>query len=200
MEMTEIKGIIEALLFVSSDYLSVEKMADIIEVDTYYVEDALKDLLAHYESINLGLTIKKSDAGYKLFTKPEFAPYIKRLLYPRSRHGLSQAALETLSIVAVKQPVTKAHIEEIRGVKSDGAVSSLLDKNLIEEVGRLEIPGKPAIFATTKLFLEYFGLKSPDELRELLLREKNARFESEELQEIPLSEFIAEAEEKEGSH
>ncbi len=183
MEQTEIKRIIEALLFVATDYVTVDKLSEIIEMDKYYIEEGLKALVKDYDESQSALMIKSSEDGVKFFTKPIYAPYIKRLLYPRQRHGLSQAALEALSIIAVKQPVTKAHIEEIRGVNTDGAVQSLLEKNLIEMKGRLEVPGKPAIYGTTNLFLDYFHLENEEMLKNLLEEKPKKQLESSEPEE-----------------
>ncbi len=165
MELSQLKAIIEALLFVAQDSLSIEKIAEIVDIDAYYVEEAIEEMTEEYRDGNRGIFLEKREEGLKLVTKPELAFYIQRLLYPRAKQGLSQAALETLSVIALKQPVTRLLIEEIRGVSSDGPISSLLEKGLIEEQGRLNVPGKPRLFGTTPLFLEYFHLKDMEDLK-----------------------------------
>jgi len=172
MHETELVNIIEALLFVSPSGIPVEKLADLTEVEDLRVLEALDRLSNRLTDSGSALCLREGEEGYKLFTRPEYAPYIKRYLYPRSRTGLSQAALETLSIVAMEQPVTKGHIEEIRGVDSSGAVNSLCEKGFIEETGRLDVPGKPAVFSTTGFFLDFFGLASPQELKTLLTADR----------------------------
>ena len=142
------------------------------------VSDALLDMKSSFERAGRGLQTVQIAGNYQLATLPEHAPYFERLAYSPSRSTLSQAALETLSIIAYRQPITRVEIEEIRGVKSERAIHSLVNKDLIEEVGRAEAIGRPILYGTTKAFLDYFGLASLKDLPDL------ADFESaEELEE-----------------
>jgi len=164
------KSIIEALLFVASEPLSVKTIAGIIERSEYDVELILKEIKAECEREMKGYCLLEVADGYSFVTRPEYAPYIEKLVKPRL-NNLTQAALETLAIIAFKQPVTKSEIDEIRGVNCDSAISTLLARALIEEAGRKEGPGRPIIYRTTKDFLKYFGLKNIKELTEIA--EKN---------------------------
>lgn len=160
------KSIIEALLFVANDPLSVKTIADIIERPQYDVEVILLEIKAECERERKGYCLIQVAEGYSFVTRPEYAPYIEKLVKPRL-NNLTQAALETLAIIAFKQPVTKSEIDEIRGVNSDSALSTLLARALIEDAGRKEGPGRPIIYRTTNDFLKYFGLKNIKDLTEI---------------------------------
>ncbi|WP_337101736.1 SMC-Scp complex subunit ScpB [Paenibacillus sp. YIM B09110] len=167
MDYPKLKSIIEGLLFMAGDEgLTKKQLADILEIDSDLSSDLVYDLQRDLEREMRGVQIAEVASSYRLTTHPEHAPYFERMAYSPSRSQLSQAALETLSIVAYRQPITRIDIEEIRGVKTDRAISSLVSKDLIEEVGRAEAIGRPILYGTTKLFLEYFGLPSIKELPE----------------------------------
>ncbi|WNR47076.1 SMC-Scp complex subunit ScpB [Paenibacillus roseipurpureus] len=159
------KSIIEGLLFASGDEgLDLKQLAEVMELDTYIVKDLLKDMRTDFKRKGRGIQIVEVAGSYQLTTLAEHAPYFERLAYSPSRSSLSQAALETLSIVAYKQPITRVEIEEIRGVKCDRALATLTSKDLIVEVGRADAVGRPILYGTSKQFLEYFGLSSIQEL------------------------------------
>lgn len=159
-----VKGIIEALLFVSDRPLSVSKICDVVEVEENVAKKALEDIALEYRRDDRGFQLKEVADGYRLYSHPAYAPYIERMILSFDHRRLTQAALETLSIIAYKQPVTKADISAIRGVNSDGVINTLLNRDLVKEMGRQDTPGQPILYGTTTRFLESFGLKSVDEL------------------------------------
>ncbi|WP_446899379.1 SMC-Scp complex subunit ScpB [Clostridium sp. LBM24168] len=153
-------SVIEALLFVSGESLKISQIAKIIECSINFTEDIMKEMSSLYNNSDRGIKLINSGDEYSLVTKAENSEYIEKLLGINSRQSLSQAALETLSIIAYKQPITRIDIDEIRGVKSDRAIYKLLEKGLIKENGRLNVPGRPILYSTTEDFLKYFGLES----------------------------------------
>jgi segregation and condensation protein B len=163
----ETKSIIEALLFVTNEPLTVKTIAEIIERPEYDIDVLLKEIKADCEREGRGFCLLEVAGGYSFVTRSEYAPYIEKLVKPRL-NALTQAALETLAIIAYRQPVTKSEINEIRGVNSDSAISTLLDRALIEEVGRKEGPGRPILYGTTQDFLKYFGLKDLQQLPDIV--------------------------------
>ncbi|MEN6312995.1 MAG: SMC-Scp complex subunit ScpB [Clostridiaceae bacterium] len=164
MDIKEIEAIIEGLLFAAGDPLPLQKLADILEMDRKTTRLILNNMAVSLQNSKRGIMLRELDESYQLCTRPEHAEYIRRLIEPRQKQALSQAAFETLSIVAYNQPVTRARIEMIRGVNSDSAISRLLERNLIKEAGRLDLPGKPLIYETTEEFLRSFGFKSIKDL------------------------------------
>ncbi|WP_054957164.1 SMC-Scp complex subunit ScpB [Paenibacillus dakarensis] len=167
MDFPALKSIIEGLLFLSGEEgLSVKQLTEITEQPADIVVDALNEMKKNCEQEHRGIQIIQIAGSYKLATLPEHAPYFERLAYSPSRSSLSQAALETLSIVAYRQPITRVEIEEIRGVKAERAIHTLTNKGLIEEVGRAEAIGRPILYGTTKSFLDYFGLANIRDLPE----------------------------------
>ncbi|MFK7696485.1 SMC-Scp complex subunit ScpB [Paenibacillus sp. HJGM_3] len=167
MDAKRMKGVVEALLFVSGDEgLEAKQLADVLEVQPSVVKELIKDMRADFKRQGRGLQIVELAGTYQLTTLPEHAPFFEKLAYSPTRTSLSQAALETLAIIAYKQPLTRVDIEEIRGVKSDRALHTLVAKELIEEVGRAEAVGRPILYGTTKAFLDYFGLAQIEDLPE----------------------------------
>ncbi|WP_379129061.1 SMC-Scp complex subunit ScpB [Paenibacillus sp. sgz500958] len=167
MDYKNLKSIIEGLLFLSGDEgISVRQIAEITEQRNDLISRALKEMREDCVSQNRGLQVIEIAGNYRLATLPDHAPYFERLAYSPSRSTLSQAALETLAIVAYRQPITRVEIEEIRGVKSERAIHTLGNKDLIQEVGRAEAVGRPILYGTTKTFLESFGLANLKELPE----------------------------------
>ncbi|AEF94875.1 chromosome segregation and condensation protein, ScpB [Desulfotomaculum nigrificans CO-1-SRB] len=158
------KSALEVLLFVASEPLTVQTLARIVEIDLADAEELLKELAAEYQARSGGLQLVEAAGTWQMCTKGEFAPYVERLYNQRSNHGLSKAAVETLAIIAYRQPITRAELELIRGVKVDSPINTLLERNLIEEKGRREGPGRPVLYGTTKEFLKYFGLKDLSQL------------------------------------
>ena len=165
MELTNLKAITEGLLFASGDEgITLKQLSSILEIPVSSVSHILEELKYDYENTERGLTIMQSHDIFHLTTKPEHSAYFKKMLETPHASRISQAALETLAIIAYQQPITRTEIEEIRGVKSDRPVQTLIARSLIEEVGRKESVGRPSLFATSKDFLTYFGLTSLDEL------------------------------------
>ncbi|MCX7746621.1 MAG: SMC-Scp complex subunit ScpB [Clostridia bacterium] len=171
MEIKDMEAIIEGLLFASGDRLPLEKIAEILEVDKKAVKLVLNNMILNYKNSKRGIMIREINQSYQLCTRFEHHEYIKRLFEPRQKQGLSQAAFETLAIVAYNQPITRAKIEAIRGVNSDSAVTRLLDRNLIREAGRMDAPGKPMLYETTDEFLKSFGFRSVGDLPRLEMNE-----------------------------
>lgn len=183
MDFPKLKSIIEGLLFLSGEEgLSVKQITEITEQPTHIVNDALNEMKKNYEQEYRGIQIVQIAGSYKLATLPDHAPYFEKLAYSPSRSSLSQAALETLSIVAYRQPITRVEIEEIRGVKAERAIHTLMNKGLIEEVGRAEAIGRPILYGTTKAFLDYFGLANIRDLPEPSQFEADADSLEEETQ------------------
>ncbi|ASS75067.1 SMC-Scp complex subunit ScpB [Tumebacillus algifaecis] len=165
MDAKEIKSVIEGLLFVSgSDGIEAKQLADILELDREEARDYLYDLQTDFIREGRGIRIVEVAGMFQLTTRPEHAIFFERLAHQPQQATLSQAAIETLAIIAYKQPITRSGIEDVRGVKSERAVNTLLSKQLIKEVGRAEGPGRPILFGTTREFLEYFGLRDLKEL------------------------------------
>ncbi len=157
-----ITTLLEALLFVSPSTLTPTQLAKVLDVPTRQIEKELDSLQAEYAQ--RGIRLQRHQGRVQLTTAPEAAAYIEILLGLEANSRLSNAALETLAIVAYKQPVTRPQIDSIRGVNSDGVLRSLLNKGLIEEVGRAETMGRPMLYATTADFLQAFGFSSLDDL------------------------------------
>ena len=174
------KGIIEAMLFVSGEPLSLKELALHLEASPKYLEEVLEELIEDYQEEDRGIKLIRINGDYQLVTKNEYSDYIQKLLKKNKRQSLSQASLESLAIVAYKQPITRIDIDEIRGVKSDSAISRLMDKELIKEVGRLEVPGRPILYCTTEEFLRQFGVHDLKELPSLDLFSIEEEFEEED--------------------
>jgi len=155
---------IEGLLFVSSGLVGINQLAKALEVSESVIETALTTLADHYKADDHGLRLMKVKSRVQLTTAPEISETIEVFLDLDTTTTLSQAALETLAIIAYKQPVTRPEVDVIRGVNSDGVMRTLLSKGLIEELGRADSPGRPIFYGTSPEFLQYFGLESLDML------------------------------------
>ena len=166
MNIKTIESIIEGVLFAAGDSVSVEKLADITDVDTKTLKSIINNLADKYDNEKSGLMIISLEDSYQMCTRPDYQEYIKKLAEPKRAHNLSNAALEVLSVIAYRQPVSKTAIEQIRGVSSDTIVNRLVERGLVKEAGRLDAPGKPVLFKTTEEFLRCFNLKSLKELPE----------------------------------
>lgn len=182
--MNDIKEIIKALLFAWGDPLDIKTMSDICELDIEEIERAMEDLRSEMDLSNDGLKIIRMNSSYQLISRDIYFDYVKKLLSEKPKNNLSSASIETLSIIAYKQPVTKMQIEKIRSVKSDGPVNTLLDRGLIEEVGRLDTPGKPILYGTSDIFLRSFGIEDLSELPDINMdinieRQDNGESETE---------------------
>lgn len=164
MDDKEAKSIIESLLFISSEPLTIDILKNITEIGKEEIEKFVRELINEYQLRNSGLLVAEVAGGVQMVTNPASAPWVKKLLATVIPTKLSQQSLETLAIIAYKQPIIKAEIEAIRGVNSDGVVKTLLERRLIKILGRKEVPGRPLMYGTTKEFFQYFGLKDLSEL------------------------------------
>jgi len=164
MEEKNYPAIIEAILFTMGESVELGRIAEAIELDKKQTKEILEQMMEHYKDPAIGVEIMELDGSYQMCTKPEMYEYLIKIAKQPKRRVLTDVLLETLSIVAYKQPVTKAEIEKIRGVSSDHAVSKLVEYNLICELGRLDAPGRPLLFGTTEEFLRSFGVNSIDNL------------------------------------
>lgn len=165
MPEDNIKHALEALLFASEKPLTIEQARACLDnLDGAAVRKVIEDLKSEYEQANRGIRIIEVAGGFQMMTAANFAPFLKKLFKERHVERLSKPALETLAIIAYKQPLTRIEIELLRNVNVDGVMKSLEDKNLIRITGRKKSPGRPFVYGTTKQFLEYFGLKSLDDL------------------------------------
>lgn len=180
MKIGEMKSIIEGLLFAAGDEgLDVKQIASVLEIDQKYAIALVSELRDELKKNKRGIQIIEIAGAYQLTTLAEHAPYFQKLAQSPTRATLSQAALETLAIVAYKQPITRVEIEEIRGVKSDRALQTLVGKQLIHETGRAEAVGRPILYGTTKEFLDYFGLSQIQDLPETSAFEDSELLEEE---------------------
>ena len=161
---SEREKMLEAMLFASGESVPVSKLADALGCDIPLTRNLLTHMSDTYAKEKAGIQLREVDDSYCLHTNPDYFPSIQRLLKTKPRRSLTQAVLETLAIIAFKQPVTKAVIENIRGVNCDHGVNKLLEYGLVEEKGRLDAPGKPILFGTSEEFLLFYGLRSVEEL------------------------------------
>ena len=176
-----IKSIIESILFVTGEPLSLRDIAINLEMPPRYVEEVLNEMILDYEASLRGIKLISIKGEYQLVTKSENSDYIQKLLKKNKRQSLSQASLESLAIIAYKQPITRIDIDEIRGVKSESAIQKLIEKNLIKESGRLDVPGRPILYSTTNEFLRQFELNDLKELPSLDLFEDTTDDDIEEI-------------------
>jgi len=186
LEINKIKSIIEAILFSAGRVVESKELMAILELSNEDIDTIMQNMKTEYEEQNRGIEIIKVDNGYQMCTKKEYYEYIYPIFDNRAKPSLSPAAMETLSIIAYNPKITRAEIEQIRGVNSDGTIYKLLEYNLIEEVGRLDLPGRPTIYATTKEFLKMFGISSLDELPEL------PKYKIDENEQIVIDDIITE--------
>ena len=164
LEDLELFAAIEAMLFVSGEPVSIPDLARALEIAPFQLDEVLDRLSDTMEAQKRGLKLKRFGEHVQLTTSAELKPFIEKLLQPVQKQSLSQSALETLAIIAYRQPVTKLEMEQIRGVKCDYSVQSLMNKGLIMEVGRRDSVGHPILYGTTDTFLSYFGLRTLSEL------------------------------------
>ncbi len=167
MNIKELEAAIEAILFTMGDAVSSEVIAAATDQDEETVRNVIRNMMANYNEKGHGIQIIELEGSFQMCTKPEMYEHIVNITHVPKKHMLTDVLLETLSIVAYKQPVTKLEIERIRGVKSDHAVNKLIEYNLVCEAGRLDAPGRPILFATTEDFLRNFGLGSLSDLPEI---------------------------------
>ncbi|MDP2753299.1 MAG: SMC-Scp complex subunit ScpB [Nitrospirota bacterium] len=176
MEDKEKISVLEALLFLSGELLLISAIKDVIELPEPEIKRLMEELMAEYKNRNTGLLIVEIANGYQMVTNPQYADWVKKFRSIHISSKLSVPALETLAIMAYKQPIIRAEIEQLRGVNSDSAIRTLLERRLIKIMGRKEVPGRPFLYGTTREFLQYFGLKDLTELPTLkdLIREEAA--------------------------
>ncbi|CEH35298.1 SMC-Scp complex subunit ScpB [Romboutsia lituseburensis] len=179
MRREDIKNIIEAVMFAYSEPITIEELNNIIneELSRKEIEIMLNSLIDEYKENNRGIQIIRLENKYQMTTNKDYSEFIKKVLEPKKKKSLSQATLETLTIIAYKQPITKVEIEEIRGVKCDRVVQVLLENELIKEAGRLEKIGKPIIYKTTDEFLKLLSIETLEDLPPL---EENQELKTED--------------------
>lgn len=167
LELAERVGIVEAILFVTGNAVEKREICRAMEINEQELEETLDALESGYDFERRGLRLLRFGAHVQLATRPDYAPYVEKLLQPVQKQSLSQAIMETLAVIAYRQPVTKAEVELIRGVKCDYSVQSLVAKGLIEEVGRKDALGRPILYGTTDAFLRHFCISSLADLPEI---------------------------------
>ena len=182
MEIKQAEAAIEAILFTMGDSVEISQIAKALELDTSTTEKIIHTMMDKYRQEDRGIQIIELEHAYQMCTKKEYYEYLIRIAMQPKKPALTDVMLETLSIIAYKQPVTKVEIEKIRGVKCDHAVNKLVEYNLVKELGRLDAPGRPILFGTTEEFLRCFGVQAIDELPVL--------------DPVQLEDFKAEAEEE----
>jgi segregation and condensation protein B len=164
-QLQNYKSAIEALLFVSEKPVVLEQLKEVFpELKPSQIHDLIKQLQEEYVNREAGMVVVEIAGGFQMLSNSDAAPYIREFYKTKTKEKLSRPALESLAIIAYKQPVGRAEVEVIRGVNSDGTIAHLLNKGLIKITGRKEVPGRPFLYGTTKEFLEYFGLKSLEDL------------------------------------
>ena len=184
-EMITVKAL-EAVIFASGEPISVSRLAEIFEVSKDEIKDAADKLCEKYNSNNSGIELLKLGDSYQFASVSRYGDYIKKAFDMRRRTPLSQAALEVLAVIAYNQPVTKAFVEQVRGVDCSGVISTLIEKDLIEERGRLELPGRPLLYGTTKVFMRCFSLSDLSDLPKL--SKENAVAVGEIAEQLPIDE------------
>ena len=186
MEKNKAKSIIESILFAAGREVKINELMSALELSSDEIMELVESMKIEYKNEDRGIQIINVDGSYQLCTKKENYEYIYPVFDKRSKPNLSQAALETLAIIAYNPRITRAEIESIRGVNSDGTIYKLLDYNLIEDSGKLDAPGRPTTYSTTKEFLRMFGLESLEKLPEL------PRYKIDENQQIVIDDLIEE--------
>lgn len=186
MKIKQLEAVIEAILFTMGEAVEIERLAATVEHDEETVRKIIRNMMDRYDNEGSGIQIIELDNAFQMCTKPSMYESIIKLTHVPKKHILTDVLLETLSIIAYKQPITRLAIENIRGVKCDHAVNKLVEYNLVCEVGRLDAPGRPILFGTTEEFLRSFGIASLEDLP-VVNAEKVEDFKQEAEQEIQLS-------------
>lgn len=192
MEQEKKEAIIEAVLYAAGRPVEIKELMVLLEINFEEVIEIVEKMKLDMQKANRGLEIIKVDDAYQLCTKKDYYEYIYPIFDKRSKPNLSQAALETLAIIAYNPKITRAQIEAIRGVNSDGTLYKLLEYNLVEEAGKMDAPGRPTMYKTTKNFLKMFGISSLEELPEL------PRYKVDENEQIVMEDIIEDLENKDG--
>ena len=183
MNMKKLQSAVEAVLFAVAEPMELDRLSQALEVDALLLEQVLENLRAKYDETDAGICLLRLEDSYQLCSRKEFAEEIRKVLEVKRNTPLSQAAFEVLAIVAYNQPVTKAFIEQIRGVDCSAVLSTLCQRELIEERGRLDLPGRPLIYGTTPNFLRCFCISSLDELPSLPKKEETEGAQTQNLDE-----------------
>ena len=181
---SSLKGRIEAILFVAGEAVSIRDLAKALQADEKELKAVLKKIGSEYDYEQRGFMLKRFGDKVQLATRPMYSEDVLRLLQPVQQQSLSQAAMETLAVVAYKQPVTRAEVEQIRGVKCDYSLQSLMMKGLIQEAGRKDTIGRPILYATTDTFLSHFGIQGLEDLPPLPETEGGAAEETDDPDEL----------------
>ena len=187
MEQSKIKGILEAILFAAGREVKIKEIMSAMEISEEEAMTAIETLRKEYEKEDRGFNIIKINVAYQICTKKDYYEYIYPIFDKRAKPSLSQAALETLAIIAYNPRITRAEIESIRGVNSDGTIYKLLDYNLIEDAGKLDAPGKPMTYKVSNEFFRMFGISGLDELPDL------PRYKLDENRQIVIDDILEEA-------
>ncbi len=188
MEIKDKLGAIEAILFASGEPIEIYRLSEASGVDAGKLPSMIRLLNERYEDCGSGICIKKLDSSFQMCTREEFAPQVRAALETKRTAPLSNAAMEALTIIAYNQPVSKGFVENVRGIDSSSVINNLVEKGLVEEAGRLDVPGKPIVYRTTAVFLRSFGLSSVADLPPLpgqsdLVLETEEEFVDRELAE-----------------
>lgn len=185
-----LKAVLEGMLFLSgSEGLTFEQIKNILDIDDAKGKELIGELNSEYKSANRGIKLELLGGSFKLTTKKEHKPYFEKMLDAEANEELSEAALESLAIIAYNQPVTRNQLDEIRGVSSSHIIRKLLIKNLIQNCGRSDLPGRPILYSTTPHFLDYFGLSSISELPPIEIKKNEEKIEDEDLFNTRYQEF-----------
>lgn len=190
MEIDKMKAIIEAILFASGRPVEIKELISALELPEEDIIQIIESMKADFQEANRGIEIIKVESGYTLCSKKEYYDYIYPLFDNRAKPNISNAAMETLAIIAYNPKITRAEIESIRGVNSDATIYKLLEYNLIEDAGKSDLPGKPTVYQTTEEFLKTFGISNLDELPEL------PRYRLDENEQIVIDDIIDKNKEK----
>lgn len=183
MEFEKAQSVIETMLFAAGRVVKINELINVVELGAEDIAKIIETIRLEYEEKNKGIEIIKVNDGYQMCTKKEFYEYVYPLFDNRAKPTISNAAMETLAIIAYNPKITRSEIEAIRGVSVDGTIYKLLEYNLIEEAGKLDAPGRPTLYRTTPNFLKMFGMSSLDELPEL------PKYKLDENEQIVLEEF-----------
>ena len=195
MNIKQLEAVVEAILFTMGESVEVERLAAALEHDEETVRKIIRSMMTRYDEEDRGVHIIELDGAFQMCTKPELYDYLVKIAHTPKKHVLTDVLLETLSIIAYKQPITRLEIEKIRGVSCSHAVNKLVEYGLICEAGRLDAPGRPITFATTEEFLRCFGIESLDDLP-ILNQETIEDFKEEAEREV-MEELEAEGENEE---
>lgn len=188
MEIKRIEAAIEAVLFTMGDAVELDRLAAVVEHDEETTRKIIHNMMDSYEEEDRGIRIIELDHSFQMCTKTEYYDCLVKIAHIPKKHVMTNVLLETLSIIAYKQPITKMEIEAVRGVKSDHAVNKLIEYNLVCEVGRMDAPGRPILFGTTDEFLRSFGIRSVEELPAIAPdKVENFKNEAEEEAQLKLN-------------